>query len=271
MPIGRFARACRLTVKALRHYAEERVLLPAHVDASTGYRYYTREQVGDAVLIGLLRQLDLGLPAIRVLLQAPPDRRAAVLAREAQRIEREMAHQLARRQQALAAIERFIATGSLEPHPVSIHRVPPLRVAYRSTQTTAEALVADSTTLLRDLFEALQQAGCGFIDPVFCMNDDTGSDDQITVHACVTLTGSAGGWPADAVRDLPGGDFAAVLHRGPYETLGVAYHALYAWAQAHGHETCGLLREVFLNDPAEVSSQDLRTEVLMPIRTADGR
>jgi Predicted transcriptional regulators len=52
MPIGKFARACRLSVKALRHYDEERLLRPAHVDERTGYRYYTREQVRDAVTIG---------------------------------------------------------------------------------------------------------------------------------------------------------------------------------------------------------------------------
>jgi effector-binding domain-containing protein len=30
---------------------------------------------------------------------------------------------------------------------------------------------------------------------------------------------------------LPGGDFAVVTHVGSYEELGLAYHALYAWAQ----------------------------------------
>jgi DNA-binding transcriptional MerR regulator len=55
MPICKFARACRLSVKALRHYDEERLLRPAHVDERTGYRYYTQDQVRDAVTIGMLR------------------------------------------------------------------------------------------------------------------------------------------------------------------------------------------------------------------------
>ena len=60
MPIGRFARACRLSVKALRHYDEEQLLRPAHIDERTGYRYYTREQVRDAVTIGMLRTSSSG-------------------------------------------------------------------------------------------------------------------------------------------------------------------------------------------------------------------
>lgn len=73
MPIGKFARACRLSVKALRHYDEERLLRPAHVDERTGYRYYTREQVRDAVTIGMLRGLGFGGAHRRARMRARRD------------------------------------------------------------------------------------------------------------------------------------------------------------------------------------------------------
>jgi MerR-like DNA binding protein len=53
LPIGQFARLCRLSVKQLRHYDELGLLRPAEVDAHTGYRYYRRDQARDALLIGL--------------------------------------------------------------------------------------------------------------------------------------------------------------------------------------------------------------------------
>ncbi|GAA3158787.1 MerR family DNA-binding transcriptional regulator [Nonomuraea salmonea] len=40
LPIGRFARLCRLSVKRLRHYDELGLLVPAHVDPDSGYRHY---------------------------------------------------------------------------------------------------------------------------------------------------------------------------------------------------------------------------------------
>jgi hypothetical protein len=55
MPIGRFARSCRLSIKALRHYDSEGLLAPAHIDPFSGYRYYARSQARDAILIAMLR------------------------------------------------------------------------------------------------------------------------------------------------------------------------------------------------------------------------
>ena len=56
------------------------------------------------------------------------------------------------------------------------------------------------------------------------------------------------------------------MHVGPYPDVGGAYQALMGWIQAHGHETAGPPREIYLNGPDEVSDPaQLRTEVLWPI------
>ena len=92
MPIGKFARACRLSVKALRHYDEEQLLRPAHVDERTGYRYYTREQVRDAVTIGMLRGLGIGIPDHPpVPRRRTPPSAPRFCTQKRERIEREMA------------------------------------------------------------------------------------------------------------------------------------------------------------------------------------
>jgi DNA-binding transcriptional MerR regulator len=261
MPIGRFARACRLSVKALRHYDEEQLLRPAHVDERTGYRYYTREQVRDAVTVGMLRGLGIGIPIIRRFLAGGAAERTAILHGEAHRIEREMAQ----RRFALEAIERFGSTGTLEPYEVSIRRMEALQVAERTVVTDAEALITDTTALIYSLFDELRAAGREVSSPVFFMNDDTGSDEHIVVHACVRVDAPAPILPQARIVEVPGGEFAAVTHVGPYEQLGLAYHALYAWAQEHGHEPRGLIREICVNDPADVPPAQLQTDLLLPL------
>jgi DNA-binding transcriptional MerR regulator/predicted transcriptional regulator YdeE len=261
MPIGRFARACRLSVKALRHYDEEQLLRPTHVDERTGYRYYTREQVRDAVTIGMLRGLGIGIPIIRRFLASSPAQRTAILHAEAQRIERELAH----RRLALDAIARFGETGTLAPYGVSIRRMEAVQVAERCVVTTAEAMIVDTTALIYALFDELRAAGRDALSPVFCMNDDTGSDEHIVVHACVRVDAPAPNLLQARIVDVPGGECAVVTHVGPYEQLGLAYHALYAWAQEHGHEPRGLIREIYVNDPANVPAAALRTELLLPL------
>jgi len=261
MPIGKFARACRLSVKALRHYDEERLLRPAHVDEHTGYRYYTRDQVRDAVTIGMLRGLGIGIPIIRRFLAGTAAERAEILQTQAQRIERE----LAQRRFALDAIARFGSTGTLAPYEVAIRRIEPLQVAERRVVTHAEALIVDTTALIHALFDELRAAGRDVVSPVFCMNDDSASEEHIVVHACVRVVAPVPELPLARIVDMPGGQFAAVMHVGPYEELGLAYHALYAWAQEHGHEPRGLIREIYVNDPANVRPQALQTEVLLPL------
>ena len=79
LAIGEFSRRCRLTPKALRLYDELGLLPPATVDQSNGYRYYGRDQVDTARLIGLLRGSAMGLDQIgRLLVAARADPGGAI-------------------------------------------------------------------------------------------------------------------------------------------------------------------------------------------------
>jgi DNA-binding transcriptional MerR regulator len=75
LPIGRFARATGLTVKALRHYDEVGLLHPAHVDDSTGYRYYDAAQVRTGETIRRLRSLEVPVPEIGLVLTSDDEAR----------------------------------------------------------------------------------------------------------------------------------------------------------------------------------------------------
>lgn len=70
MPIGRFSRLTGVGVKALRHYDELGLLVPAAVDDETGYRFYSPDQVEVAEAIRALRRLDMPLEEIRSALAA---------------------------------------------------------------------------------------------------------------------------------------------------------------------------------------------------------
>ncbi len=69
LTIGAFARATKLTPKALRLYAELGLLTPAAVDSDSGYRYYRPAQADRARLIAWLRDLDMPLARIAEVLE----------------------------------------------------------------------------------------------------------------------------------------------------------------------------------------------------------
>ncbi|MEV4300282.1 MerR family transcriptional regulator [Microbispora rosea] len=71
LTIGTFARAARLSPKALRLYDEAGLLRPAAVDGESGYRYYDPAQLERARLIARLRRLGMPLARIRRVCDLP--------------------------------------------------------------------------------------------------------------------------------------------------------------------------------------------------------
>ncbi|MFE6905241.1 MerR family transcriptional regulator [Streptomyces erythrochromogenes] len=65
LTIGAFAKASRLSPKALRLYDELGLLPPARVDSVTGYRFYAPRQLERAQLVAWLRRLGMPLAHIR--------------------------------------------------------------------------------------------------------------------------------------------------------------------------------------------------------------
>jgi protein phosphatase len=72
LTIGSFARASRLSPKALRLYDELGLLVPARVDPVSGYRLYQPAQLERARLVAWLRRLGMPLARIRLVCSLEP-------------------------------------------------------------------------------------------------------------------------------------------------------------------------------------------------------
>jgi DNA-binding transcriptional MerR regulator len=72
MNIGEFARRSHLSPKALRLYDELDLLRPARVESGSGYRLYEAEQLEQARLVAAMRQLQMPLAEIKVVLGLEP-------------------------------------------------------------------------------------------------------------------------------------------------------------------------------------------------------
>lgn len=71
LTIGEFARAARLSPKALRLYDELGLLRPVVVDPSNGYRRYAPEQLERARLVAWLRRIGMPLAEIATVVELP--------------------------------------------------------------------------------------------------------------------------------------------------------------------------------------------------------
>jgi PPM family protein phosphatase len=77
LTIGSFARASRLSPKALRLYDQLGLLRPAYVDPVSGYRFYDPGQLEHARLVAWLRRLGMPLARIRVVCELPASEAAS--------------------------------------------------------------------------------------------------------------------------------------------------------------------------------------------------
>ena len=59
--IGQFSLMTRLSVRTLRKYHENGLLIPDYTDEETGYRYYGEQSIERAQVITGLRSLDFSL------------------------------------------------------------------------------------------------------------------------------------------------------------------------------------------------------------------
>ena len=66
--IGELSKLCNISVKTLRYYDAEGLLVPDEIDKFTGYRYYSASKLEDCYRIIALKELGFSLDEIRVQL-----------------------------------------------------------------------------------------------------------------------------------------------------------------------------------------------------------
>jgi DNA-binding transcriptional MerR regulator len=254
MPIGRFARLCRLSVKQLRHYDDLGLLRPARVDPDSGYRYYRADQARDALSIGLLRSLDVPLPVIGQVLAGTG------LTEVLGGVRDQMEADLVRRRRMLATLDRILTDG-LPRAEVRLIREDARRVA--ATQGVGgigeiPAVTSDCAARLTAALAAAGEQPHGPLVGLFPLD----IADQVTVTVAAPVEQDVPGTMRDI---LSGGLFAMATHVGPYDQISLTAHSLLAWIGEQGHVARGELREVYISDPRQTAPDQLVTHVMIGI------
>ncbi len=72
------------------------------------------------------------------------------------------------------------------------------------------------------------------------------------------------------MRELPGGRFVCLLHRGPYEELGRSYRKVFESIEAKGLKPAVPSREVYLKGPGMIfrgNPKKYLTEIQVPVES----
>ena len=264
MPIGRFSKMTRLSVKALRLYDDMGLLTPEVVDEASGYRYYDIAQANTAEAIRVLRSVDMPLDEIRSVI----DTNDRDLVHKHLVVHRDrLAERLATHERMLSYLEDLIdQKEGIMPYEIEIMTSEPQLVAATRVHTNLSQIGEDIGTGFGTLVGALgrlqiQPAGA----PLIVYHDVIDEETEGDIELCVPVASTIAEDPDVYSRELEGGTMASTVHRGPYHEIGRAYHTVTHWISDHGHEIAGPPRETYLNDPQEVSEEELLTRVDFPI------
>ncbi len=268
VPIGRFSQLSRLSIKALRYYDEVGLLRPTLVDPDSGYRYYSLAQAVDAEAIRLLRELEVPLDEVELLLRA---RGGAGVRTLLEQHERRVEARLAENRRILTYLRQLLERGEdLTPYVVRTKTVHAQIVASLRTHTSLVAIGGVTAAGFAELYAHVGRAGGRPAGPPLAVyHGETFREEDVDFEMCVPLAEAVPASDRIACRALPASRVAYTLHPGPYSEIGRGYRVLGEWLQEHGEASSGSPRESYLVGPGQVPHPaDYRTEIAWPI--ADG-
>jgi DNA-binding transcriptional MerR regulator len=255
--IGEFSTATHLSVKALRHYHDVGLLEPVAVDPATGYRSYSVAQVPAAQIIKRLRDLEMPLDQIGVVLDAAErgdtDERDRVILGHLEQMER----RLEETQASVASLR-----GLLEGRPTELvveHRTLPaldvLAVRGVVTWDETEAWLDQSFARLHAALDAagLEPAGPdGALYPTGFFEAHAGE-----LLAFVPVPNPVDAGEGLEAVTLPAVAVAVAVHEGSFDEIDRTYATLGAHVASRAIGAPGAIREHYLDDT--------RSEVAWPV------
>ena len=250
--IGEFSRLSRVSVRMLRHYDQLGLLIPAQIDPSTNYRFYTADQLPRLNRILTLRELGFSLEQIGTLLETslPPDQLRGMFKLKRAEIEQQMQDSQLRLDRIEARIRQLDGQPADQAYDVVLRKVEPQLVVTLRKIVMDE----DQIQLMFDELETFVRGHVARADrpPLTIYHDAEYRETNIDAEAVIPLKVAIPGRDEFQVRELASIPSAAcVVHTGSYTTIYRAYHALLDWIEINDYQMNGPIREVYLRYSAD--------------------
>ena len=265
--VGQFATMTHLSVKTLRHYHDVGLLEPARVDAGTGYRYYSLDQLPAAQLIRRLRSLKMPIADVRsVLVARNPDERNVLISAHMDRLEAELADTRA----ALNSLRVLLDTARTRA-PISRRHVPEFSaisiadtIDARDVVPWWEGALSELRAFARD--QNLRSTGPagGIFDEALYQQERAGA----TVY--VPITGDSGRIHSGRVHGVQilAAELVITTHHGSPVDIDLAYADLGSYLAEHHVHVGNQIREHYLRDQSDTTDETRwQTEIAWPILT----
>ena len=251
----------RITVKALRFYEEQGLLLPAKIDEESGYRYYTMSQMETLHRILALKEAGFTIEDMKHL-NASGDERGFLLRKKKALLEK-----IAELTLQLSKIDGYLmAGGNSLSAPVMVKTIPETVCAVMRRRIDSYDALFD---IMPELGGYMEDAGCVCALPEYCFTQylEPGfQETRILVEVCEAVTEKKADRERLRFRTIPETRAACIYHKGSYRDFPKTYEVILRYIEENGYEICGNIRESYIDGVWNKDSEDeWLSEIQIPV------
>lgn len=260
--IGDFSKITKLTVKALRYYDKEGILVPSHRDEESSYRYYDEINYEKALQIKLLRDLEFTISEIKEVIDLCEDSidLSCILEEKKEQIKKKIYDQKAQLKKIDDYIKPKLKEENKMEYKIEIKEMPSITVA----SIRYNGKYSDCGKYIGKLYKAVKGKAIG--EPINCYYD--GEYKEIAdIETCLPIKEKIDNQDISC-KELPGIKAITTIHKGSYDGLNKAYKALLNYANENNFECLLPSREVYKKGPGMIfagNPDKYITEIMIPI------
>jgi DNA-binding transcriptional MerR regulator len=274
--IGEFSHLARVSRRLLQFYDQKQLLTPSWTDPTTGYRYYSAQQLPRLNRILALKDLGFSLDDITQMLRADisdEDIQAMLVAKRTE-VEQTVQEEL----QRLRRIEVRLQQNQLPDTALDVV----IRSVPASPFLAVRTIVPSPTAMLQllDLIQTVMPAridartlgplaGIVYTDEFRLHNNDIALGYLLKhpAHQAVTLSDQY----EMRAQELPAvATMATVVQIGEPDLIFLALGKIGRWIEANGYRLAGPYREIGLQLPTRGTPEEMVIEVQVPIEPQQG-
>jgi DNA-binding transcriptional MerR regulator len=248
--IGEFSKMTGLTVKTLRFYHEQGILVPSHVEAGSGYRFYDASKIDAARLIASLRDLEFSIADINEILSQHDDDSSIVSFLELRKDE--IRKRMRNDRRIVGLLDKLITyekeasiTMTQASYEVEEKTIDPMLVA----SIRMKGKYSDCGSGFGKIGRKFGRHLCGKA-MLLHHNAEYRADDADFDAAMPIKKGES----TDEINvvDLPGGQCLSLMHLGPYEEIHRSYETILKYAASRKIKHAMPTREIYHKGPGMI-------------------
>ena len=256
--IGMFAAMNRVTVKTLRFYEEQNLLIPAYINFENGYRFYELSQMQVLHKITALKNAGFTLEEIQKLNNGC-DENAILLKKKS-----ELMSKIADLTKQLSIIEMYLTEkADTIASPVLIKRIPKVTVAAMKSKIES---YDDLFEIMPKMGAIMEKNGCECSLPEYCFTNYITTTGEIIIETCEAVVEAKSELENLYFKEFPEVQAACIFHKGSYNNLAQSYEQLLRYIEENGYKICGDFRESYIDGVWNKSDEsDWLTEIQIPV------